>query len=30
MTMIEGDATMVLPVMTAALIDRLSKKKKSK
>lgn len=26
--MIEGDATMVMPVMTSALIDRLSKKKK--
>jgi len=26
--MIEGDATMVLPIMTSALIDRLNKKKK--
>jgi deoxyhypusine synthase len=26
--MIEGDATMIMPVMTSALIDRLSKKKK--
>jgi deoxyhypusine synthase len=26
--MIEGDATMVMPIMTSALIDRLSKKKK--
>jgi hypothetical protein len=29
-TIIEGNATMVLPVMTAALIDRLSKKSSSK
>ncbi|MGD6850870.1 MAG: deoxyhypusine synthase [Candidatus Bathyarchaeia archaeon] len=28
--MIEGDATMVMPVMTSALIDRLSKKKNAK
>jgi deoxyhypusine synthase len=25
--MIEGDATVVMPIMTSALIDRLSKKK---
>ncbi len=28
MTMIEGDATMVMPVMTSALIDRLNKNRK--
>jgi len=27
--MIEGDATMVMPIMTSALITRLSKKRKA-